>query len=129
MSTPRFIARASHVANVGVHEAFFAAATAGTATPTISAPVIARVVIRMMSLLQWGLKLLRSRKCQALPPFTLILIKDRNSRCPCGRSAVSDLACGWPKLVRRQRFARQQHLGAAIETYPRRVAGDDYACN
>ncbi len=33
------------------------------------------------------------------------------------------------KLVRRQRFARKQHLGAAIEIYPRRVAGDDYACN
>jgi magnesium-transporting ATPase (P-type) len=28
------------------------------------------------------------------------------------------LACGWLKPVRRQRFARQQHLGAAIEIYP-----------
>jgi hypothetical protein len=64
-----------------------------------------------------GTKLLRSRKCRALPPFTLILIKIAIRGAPAA-GPVSDLACGWLKPVRRQRFARQQHLGAAIEIYP-----------
>jgi len=71
MSTPRFIARASHVANVGVHAAFFrcrhgrnrdaddqrVSDSKGGDTHAVSPPK--------------GM----SRKCQALPPFTLILIK------------------------------------------------------
>jgi hypothetical protein len=51
---PRFIASASHVLYVGVQAsdfvADFVAATAGTATQTMSAPVIASVAMRMLLL-------------------------------------------------------------------------------